>query len=89
MVLRSCLNITFICTLPVLLIYYIGIRLHILIYIKQDETLHCLFYMKTSLHVSGGTTTHHQEGKQLYLQHLVFFTLLLLPAAIVEELELI
>jgi len=36
---------------------------------------------------SGGTNTHHQERKQLYLQHLVFVTPLLLPAAIVEELE--
>ena len=35
----------------------------------------------------GGTTTNHQERKQLYLQHLVFVTPLLLPAAIVEELE--
>ena len=33
--------------------------------------------------------THHQERKQLYLQHLVFVTPLLLPAAIVEELELV
>ena len=72
----------------VLLIYYIGIWLHILIYIQQDEMLHSLFYMETALHVSGGTTTHHQERKQLYLQHLVFVTPLLLPAAIVEELEL-
>jgi hypothetical protein len=38
--------------------------------------------METALHVSGGTTTHHQERKQLYLQHLVFVTPLLLPAAI-------
>jgi len=48
-----------------------------------------LFYLKTPLHVSGGTTTHHQERKQLYLQHLVFVTPLLLSAAIVEELELV
>jgi len=48
-----------------------------------------LFYLETALHVSGGTTTNHQERKQLYLQHLVFVTLLLLPAAIVEEMELI
>jgi len=34
-----------------------------------------------------GTITHHQERKQLCLQHLVFVTLLLLPAVIVEELE--
>src|SRR5215470_16566498 len=38
-------------------------------------------------HVSGGTSTHRQEGIQLYLQHLVFVTKLLLSAAIVEELE--
>jgi hypothetical protein len=55
---------------------------------QQDATLHSLFYLETVLHVSGGTTTHHQERKQLYLQHLVFVTPLLLPAAIVEELEL-
>jgi hypothetical protein len=35
----------------------------------------------------GGTSTHHQERIQLYLQHLVFVTPLLLSAAIVEELE--
>jgi hypothetical protein len=45
------------------------------------------FYLETALHVSGCTTTHHQERKQLYLQHLVFVTPLLLPAAIGEELE--
>jgi hypothetical protein len=36
-----------------------------------------------------GTSTHHQERIQLYLQHLVFVTPLLLSAAIVEELELV
>ena len=41
------------------------------IYIQQDATLHSLFYLETVLHVSGGTSTHHQERKQLYLQHLV------------------
>jgi len=51
-------------------------------YIQQDATLHILFYLETALHVSGGTYTHHQERKQLYLQHLVFVTPLLLPAAI-------
>jgi hypothetical protein len=44
-------------------------------------------YLETALHVSGGTSTHHQEGIQLYLQHLVFVTPLLLSAAIVEKLE--
>jgi hypothetical protein len=44
-------------------------------------------YLETALHVSGGIFTHHQERIQLYLQHLVFVTPLLLSAAIVEELE--
>jgi hypothetical protein len=45
-------------------------------------------YLETALHVSCGTSTHHQEHIQLYLQHLVFVTTpLLLSAAIVEELE--
>ena len=54
----------------------------ILIYIQQGTPLHSLFYLETALHVSGGTSTHHQERKQLYLQHLVFVRPLLLPAAI-------
>jgi len=62
-------------------------RNKILIYIQQDATLHSLFYLETDLHVLGGTITHHQERKQLYLQHLVFVPPLLLPLAIVEELE--
>ena len=45
-------------------------------------------YLETALHVPGGTSTHHQERIQLYLQHLVFFTPLLLPATITEELAL-
>ena len=45
------------------------------------------FIWRTALHISGDTSTHHKERKQLYLQHLVFVTPLLLPAAIVEELE--
>ena len=64
-------------------------RNNILIYIQQDATLHSSFYLETAVHVSGGTITHHQERKQLYLQHLVFVTPLLLSAAIVEELELV
>jgi len=50
---------------------------------------HSLFYLETAQHVSGGTIAHHQERKQMYLQHLVFVTPLLLSAAIVEELELV
>jgi hypothetical protein len=44
-------------------------------------------YLETALYVSGGTSTHHQELTQLYLQHLVFVTPLLQSAAIVEEME--
>jgi hypothetical protein len=41
-------------------------RKNILIYIQQDATLHSLFYLKTApLHVSGGTSTHHQRRIQL------------------------
>ena len=36
-------------------------------------------YLETALHVLGGNYTHHQERIQLYLQHLVFVTPLLLP----------
>jgi hypothetical protein len=46
-------------------------------------------YLETAVHVLGGTSTHHQECIQPYLQHLVFVTPLLLSAAIVEELELV
>jgi hypothetical protein len=40
-------------------------------------------YLETTLHVSSGTFAHHQERIQLYLQHLVFVTQLLLSAAII------
>ena len=62
---------------------------YILIYIQQDAMLHSLFYLETAVHVSGGTITHHQEHKELYLQHLVIVTPYLLSATIVEELELV
>jgi hypothetical protein len=44
-------------------------------------------YLETALNISAGTSARHQERIQLYLQHLVFVTTLLLSAAIVEELE--
>jgi len=44
-------------------------------------------YLETAPHISGGNSAYHQERIQLYLQRLVFITLLLLSAAIVEELE--
>jgi hypothetical protein len=62
---------------------------NILIYIQQDARLHSLFISGNSsicfgwyFHPSSGTHT-------TYLQHLVFVTPLLLPATIVEELELV
>jgi hypothetical protein len=45
-------------------------------------------YLEIALHISGDTSTHHQERKQLYRQHLVFVRPLLLRAALVEMLEL-
>jgi len=62
-------------------------RKNIPTYIQQDATFHSSLYLETAQHVSGGTPTHHQEHIQLYLQNLVFVTPLLLPAAIMEELE--
>jgi len=58
---------------------------NIYIYIQEDATLYSLFYLEIGLHVSGRSITHHQERKQLHLQHLVFVTPLLLSAAIAEE----
>ena len=54
---------------------------------KKMQRYTVYLYLETALHVSGGISTHHQERIQLYLQHLVFVTPLLLSAAIVEELE--
>ena len=52
-------------------------------YISNKMQLYTVYlYLETALHVSGDTTTHQQERIQLYLQHLVFVTPLLLPAAI-------
>jgi len=39
-------------------------------------------HLETALHVSGGTSTHHQERIQLYLQRLALVTPLLLPDAV-------
>jgi len=54
-------------------------------YIQQDATLHSLFYLETAVYASGSASTHNQEGKQLYLEHMVFITPLLLPAAIAAD----
>jgi hypothetical protein len=63
-------------------------RKYIPIYISNKMQRYTVYlYLETALHVSGGTSTHHQKRIQLYLQHLVFVTPLLLSAVIVEELE--
>jgi hypothetical protein len=54
---------------------------------KKMQRYTFYLYLETALQVSGGTFTHRQEHIQLYLQHLVLVTPLLLSAAIVEELE--
>jgi hypothetical protein len=64
------------------------IRLFIFFLLLSDISSVYL-YLETALHVSGGTFARHQERIQLYLQHLLFVTPLLLSAAIVEELELV
>jgi len=51
-------------------------------YISNKMRYTVYLYLEIALHVPGGTSTHHQERIQLYLQHLVFVTPLLLPAAI-------
>jgi len=71
-------DLTFMCTCFISVFQYIFNKM-------QRYTVY--LYLETALHVSGGTSTHHQERIQLYLQHLVFVTPLLLSAAIVEELE--
>jgi hypothetical protein len=57
------------------------------VYIHQDATLHSLFISGNCSTCSDDNSTHHRERIQLYPQHLLFVTPLLLSAAIVEELE--
>jgi hypothetical protein len=47
---------------------------------KKMQRYAVYLHLETALHISGGTSTHNQERKQLYLQHLVFVRPLLLPA---------
>ena len=58
------------------------------IFPTRCNTTQFIYFSKTALRVSDGISTHHQEHTRLYLQHLVLSKPLLLPAAIVEELEL-
>ena len=64
-------------------------RKYIPIYISNKMQRYTVYlYLETALHVSGGISIHHQQTIQLYLQYLVLVKLLMLPAAIVEELGL-
>ena len=62
----------------------------ILLQYISNKTQHYTVYLslETALHVSGVISTHYQENTHLYLQYLVLVRPLLLPVAIVEELEL-
>ena len=59
------------------------------IFLTRCNITQFIYFWKTALHVSGGISTHQQEHTQLYLQQLVLVKPLLLPASIVEELELV
>ena len=86
----SMFTVTFVYCIPIMDFHVKALQELIFIYYNIYPTrynIHTLFYLETALYVSGATITHHQERKQLYLQHLVFVTPLLLSAAIVEELE--
>jgi hypothetical protein len=51
-------------------------------YISNKMQLYTVdLYLETALRVSGSTSTHHQKRIRLYVQHLLFVTPLLLPAA--------
>ena len=45
------------------------ITLHI--FPTRRNNIQCIYFWKTTLHISGGISTHHQEHTQLYLQYLV------------------
>jgi hypothetical protein len=79
------------CSVPVRRLTFMGPCIaNIFQYISNKTQLYIVYlYLETALHVSGGTSTHHQERKQLYLQHMVLVTPLLLPAAIAVTVWLI
>jgi hypothetical protein len=62
--------------------------LNIFQYISNKTQLYTVYLYLETVHVSVGTSTHHQERIKLYLQHLLFVIPLLLSAAIADELEL-
>ena len=78
---ENCLNIN-----TIILTFMGPCIVNISQYISNKIQLYTVYlYLETALHVSGGTSTHHQERKQLYLQHLLFVRPLLLPADIAAD----
>jgi hypothetical protein len=69
-------ELNFICHSLILLdLTFMGTRIaSIFQYIFNKMQPYAVYlYLETALHVSCGTSTHHQERIQLYLQRLVFF----------------
>ena len=57
-------------------------------YNQRDAAFLNLFSSQDALHVSGGSSAHHQEHKNCTYSVRYFVRPMLLPAAIVEEMEL-
>jgi hypothetical protein len=70
---KQYLNLTFMGTCIVKIFQYMS---------NKMQLYPAYLYLETTIHVPVGTTTHHQERIQLYLQHLLLVRPLLLPAAI-------
>ena len=88
--LRACSGID----LPALFKYKQSIKYEIVFKYSDIFPTRCnitqfIYFWKTILHVSGVIFTHRQEHTQPCLQYLVLVKPLLLPTAIVEELELV
>ena len=59
-------------------------------YISNKMQCYAVYlYLETAVHVSGGTSTHHQEHIQLTVSTASGICHTVLSAAIVEELELV
>jgi len=69
-------------------IYSIWYLSHLYCYLHPSSGVHTTVSTASGIcHTVTATSTHHQEHIQLYLQHLVFVTPLLLPVAIMEDLR--
>ena len=64
-------------------------RYSVSIIVRQDATIYSLFKSVTTLHVSGGISTHHQQLITLNLQYLALLRPSLLPVVNVIGWELV